>query len=269
MIGIETNTNFLAKIVFFMKNPQRILITGANSGIGEAVALEYAKEGVFIAITGRNEERLAATKKELEAKGATVDARVLNVTDEAAMAVWVKSLAEDGPIDLVIANAGVGFGAGTKMSLHERAVKTFEVNVNGVFNTVHPAIDVMKQQGHGQIAIVSSVAGFLGLPGNPAYSASKNAVRAYAESLRGTYANRNIEVNVICPGYVISRMTAQNKHAMPFLMTSEKAAKIIVKGLAKNKARIAFPFPTFSLIRTLQALPYFIADKLLRVGPKK
>ena len=252
-----------------MKNPKRILITGANSGIGEALALEYAAEGVFLAISGRNEERLQAVTKELQAKGATVDARVINVTDEAAMAVWIKSLAEEGPLDLVVANAGVGFGAGTKMSLHERAIKTFEVNVTGVFNTVHPAIDVMKQQGFGQIAIVSSIAGFLGMPGNPAYSASKNTVRAYGESLRGAYANRNIEVNVICPGYVISRMTAQNNHKMPFLMTSEKASKIIRKGLAKNKARIAFPFPMFALIRSLQALPYFIADKLLRAAPKK
>jgi short-subunit dehydrogenase len=252
-----------------MKNPQRILITGANSGIGEAVALQYAAEGVFLAISGRNEDRLNAITKELEAKGATVDARLIDVSDEAAMAIWIKTMAEEGGIDLIIANAGIGIGVSAEMSLHEVAKKTFDINVNGVFNTVHPAIDVMKKQGHGQIAIVSSIAGFLGLPGNPAYSASKNAVRAYGESLRGTYANRNIEVNVICPGYVVSRMTAPNKHSMPFLMTSEKAAKIIVNGLAKNKARIAFPFPTFGAIRTLQALPYFIADKLLRIGPKK
>jgi len=252
-----------------MKNPKRILITGANSGIGEALALEYAKDGVFLAISGRNEERLNAVSKQLQAKGATVDAKVINVADEAAMSVWIKSLAENAPLDLVIANAGIGIGADKNNSLHEVAKKTFEVNVNGVFNTVHPAIDVMKQQGYGQIVIVSSIAGFLGLPGNPAYSASKNAVRAYAESLRGTYAHRNIKVNAVCPGYVVSRMTAPNKHPMPFLMTSEKAARIIIKGLAKNKARIAFPFPTFAFIRTLQALPYFIADRLLRTMPKK
>ena len=252
-----------------MKNPQRILITGANSGIGEAIALEYAVEGVFLAISGRDADRLEATAKALRDKGAEVDAKLIDVTDEAGMAAWIKYVSQAGALDLVIANAGVGIGVGAKMNLHDVAKKTFDVNVTGVFNTVHPAIDVMKKQGFGQIAIVSSIAGFLGLPGNPAYSASKNAVRAYGESLRGTYAHRNIEVNVICPGYVESRMTAPNKHPMPFLMTSDKAAKIIVKGLAKNKARIAFPFPTFGMIRTLQALPYFIADRLLRSGPKK
>lgn len=256
-----------------MKNPKTIMITGANSGIGEALALEYAEEyakkGVYLAISGRDSERLNDIKTRLEALGATVDARLIDVTDEAAMAVWVKEIAEKYPLDLVIANAGIGITSEHKMSLHERTKKTFDINVTGVFNTIHPAIDVMKKQGHGQVAIVSSIAGFLGLPGNAAYSASKNAVRAYGEALRGTYAARNIKVNVICPGFVTTRLTANNKFTMPFLMNSERAAKIIIKGLKQNKARIGFPFPTYAFIRTLQALPYFVADRLMRGKIKK
>ena len=252
-----------------MENPKRIVITGGSSGIGEGLAHAYAKPGVFLAITGRNQGRLESVANELRAKGAEVEARLLNVTDETAMAVWIKELDEVAPIDLVIANAGIGISSDTHMSLHGRALATFDVNVTGVFNTVHPALELMKKRKTGQIAIMSSIAGFLGIPGAPAYSASKNAVRAYGEALRGSYAKQGIEVNVICPGYVVSRLTDTNKFSMPFLMQTDRAAEIIRKGLASNKARIGFPWQMYTMIRLLQALPYIIADKLLPKGGKK
>ncbi|MEE8258273.1 MAG: SDR family NAD(P)-dependent oxidoreductase, partial [Sphingomonadales bacterium] len=167
-----------------MKNPKNILITGASSGIGQEIALLYAKAGINLVITGRDKKRLLATATTLEKKGAGVIARVLDVTDQKAMAAFIVEVDKKTPLDLVIANAGIGVQHGDFKTLDEAAKATFEVNVFGVFNTIHPALAVMKERGRGQIALVSSLAGYIGLPGAPIYSASKNAVRAYGESLR-------------------------------------------------------------------------------------
>ena len=247
----------------FMKDPKNILITGASSGIGQEVALLYAKEGINLVITGRNKERLFATAKTLEEKGAGVIARVLDVTDQKAMAAFIAEVDKKTPLDLVIANAGIGVQSGDFKTLDEAAKATFEVNVFGVFNTVHPALAVMKERGRGQIALLSSLAGYIGLPSSPIYSASKNAVRAYGESLRAIHAPRGVEVNVICPGWVRSRITDRNQYQMPFFMEAPKAAKIIVKGLAKNKGRIAFPWPMVALIKFMTILPISWALKIL------
>jgi short-subunit dehydrogenase len=122
----------------------------------------------------------------------------------------------------------------------------------------------MTARHQGQVGIVSSVAGIIGIPGFGAYSASKNAVRAYGEAIRVPFGKKGVEINVICPGFVVSRITNHNGFKMPFLMTSEKAAKIIANGLSKNKPRIAFPFPTYATIRLLQILPIWLKDLILK-----
>lgn len=250
-----------------MKNPRNILITGGSSGIGEALALHYAAAGIFLALSGRDTERLEAVAARCRERGAAVTAEALDVTDRAAMEAWLRQVDDKNPLDLVIANAGVGFGA--SKSLADIAEVTFSVNVSGVFHTVHPAIDAMKTRGQGQIAILSSIAGLIGMPNHPAYSASKNAVRAYGEAMRGAMSRHGIEVNVICPGFVESRMTAENRFHMPFLMNSEKAASIIARGLARNKSRIAFPWPTYYAARLATFLPNGLLTRLLSMGPKK
>ena len=239
-----------------MKNPKNILITGASSGIGEALAGDYAGPGVTLAITGRDKKRLAAVAKALEGKGARVIAQIVDATDEKAMAAFVKETDKKAPLDLVIANAGVGVQSGDFKTMHEAAVFTNRVNVGGVFNTVHPALEILKGRGRGQIAIVSSLAGLIGLPGSPIYSASKNAVRAYGEALRAVYRGRGIEVNVICPGWVRSRITDRNEYDMPFFMEADRASAIIRRGLAKNKGRIAFPWQMAALMKVITVLPH-------------
>ena len=145
-----------------------------------------------------------------------------------------------------------------------------DINVNGVFNTVHPAIRLMQPRAHGQIAIISSLAGYHGSPTSPAYSTSKACVKAYGEGLRGLYARHGIEINVVCPGFVKSPMTATNKFPMPFLMETDKAIKALRQGLEKNQGRITFPWQ-LSLIygAMVRFLPEWLFDRIFRVMPKK
>jgi len=246
-----------------MRHPQSILITGASSGIGEALALHYARDGVYLALSGRNRERLEDVAERCRTQGAEVVPEVIDVTDAAAMQAWIARIDEAKPLDLVIANAGVGIAPSKEVSLQEATERTFAVNVHGVFNTIHPALERMKARNAGQIAVMSSIAGYLGLSTAVPYSASKVAVKAYAEALRGAYWGR-VEVNVICPGFVESRMTARNRFPMPFLWGSEKAARVIARRLARNTAVIAFPWPMVLFLGTLSRLPRGLAIALLR-----
>ncbi len=262
------NTDNLA----VMNNPKTILITGASSGIGAALALHYAKQGVFLALSGRNADRLKEIADQCRGKGADVETALVDVTDQQAMESWITDLYADHPIDLVIANAGISGGTGGRKEGEpvSEARKIFDVNVTGVFNTVEPALNAMQEKNaKGQIAIISSLAGFRGWPTSPAYSASKGAVRFYGEGLRGALRNTDISINVICPGFVTSPMTDVNNFPMPMKMSAEKAADIIAKGLAKDKSRICFPWPMYFLVWFIGILPDFLAQKLLSKAPDK
>jgi short-subunit dehydrogenase len=263
-----------------MRDPRTILITGASSGIGEALAVEYAKHDVFLALSGRDPARLEEVRVRCRNRGAMFDARVIDVTDAEAMAAWIAEIEAKRPLDLVIANAGVSAGTGGGRERPDQVRNVLAINVDGVMNTVLPAIEAMLAREpaqadakpttkRGQIAIMSSLASFRGLPGAPAYCASKAAVRSYGEAMRGELHHRGIEVNVICPGYIRSRMTERNKFPMPMLMDAERAARKIKRGLRRNRGRIAFPLTMYVLIRLIAALPVALIDPMLRVLPKK
>ncbi len=245
---------------------KHVLITGASSGIGEALALLYAAPGVTLSLSGRDSERLEAVGRACRAAGAEVSAEVLDVTVRDAMAVWTRARDTVRPLDLVIANAGVSGGLGENIAVTQRI---FAVNVDGVLNTVLPALELMRPRKRGHVAINSSLASFRGVGGAPAYSATKAAVRVWGEGLRGALAPENIGVSVICPGFVVSRMTAVNKFPMPFLMDTEKAAEIIKRGIAANKGRIAFPGVMMFGVWLLAALPDAVADWVTRKLPAK
>jgi short-subunit dehydrogenase len=249
--------------------PNHIVITGASSGIGEALAAAYASPGTRLALTGRDQARLEAVADLCRNKGAEVEAARLDVTEAQAMAEWFERQHDARPLDLVIANAGVAIPIGYGPGRAERARHTLAVNVTGVINTVEPAIALMAARGHGQIAIMSSLAGFRGLPSVPVYSASKAAVKAYGEALRVSFAPKGIAVSVICPGFVKSRITDSNDFPMPFLMDAARAAAIIKHGLARNRARIAFPFRLYAAVWLLAGLPPALVDRLLARMPEK
>ena len=152
-----------------MKDPKSILITGASSGIGEALALLYAKQGVFLALNGRNSDRLAQVAEACRAKGADVQTALVDVTQSQPMAEWVQGEDQEHPFDLVIANAGISGGtAGHQVGEPvSQARQIFDVNLIGVLNTIEPILNDMINRKSGQIAIISSLAGYRGWPGAP------------------------------------------------------------------------------------------------------
>ncbi len=258
-----------------MKNPKHILITGASSGIGQGLAEYYAGDGAYLYLTGRNVERLQAVAQACRDKGAVVEANVIDVTDADAMKEWITGFEH---LDLAIANAGISGGTGGHKAGEPvaQARTIFDTNITGVLNTFEPALEKMKIQtstppckAKGQIAIVSSLAGLRGYPSAPGYSASKGAVRFYGEAMRGVLKPNNIEVNVIFPGFVTSRITEANDFPMPLKMNADKAAKIIAKGLARNKGRIAFPWPMYAMAWLIGILPDGLAQKILAKAPVK
>lgn len=249
--------------------PVSMVITGASSGIGRALALAYAGPGVRLALSGRDRGRLEETLIECRQRGAEAVGAVVDVADRAAMADWIAAQDRARPLDLVIANAGISAGAGGKGEDEEQTRTIFAVNLAGVINTVWPAISAMRPRRAGRIAIVSSIAGFRGIPGAPAYSASKAAVMAWGDALRGWLGDDGIRVSVVCPGYVRTRMTAANRFPMPFLMDADQAARIVKRGIERNKARIVFPWPMHIAAWLLGALPVGLTDPILRRMPKK
>ncbi|MGH6939981.1 SDR family NAD(P)-dependent oxidoreductase [Hypericibacter sp.] len=252
-----------------LDRPQRILITGASSGIGAALASAYAASGVSLVLGGRDQGRLASAEASCRAKGAEIETAAIDVVDAGAVRRWIEAADDRAPLDLVIANAGISAGTGTDGESEAQARAIFATNVDGVANTVWPALRRMERRGQGQIALMSSLAAFRGFPGAPAYCASKAAIRVWGEGLRGEYRAKGVAITVICPGYVESPMTAVNDFPMPFLMNAERAARIIRRGLARNRARIAFPLPMYFGAWLLGVLSPGLTDPLLARLPKK
>lgn len=250
-------------------DPRSILITGASSGLGAALAETYAAPGRFLALNGRNAGRLAAVAAACRAKGAEVRADVTDVAARDAMFAWVEEIDDAHAVDLVIANAAVSHGTSGEKEFDAQARRVFEVNLHGVLNTIHPLVPRMSARGHGQIGIVSSIAAFHGIPGSAAYSASKAAVKCYGEGLRGLLAPRGVGVSVICPGYVRTPMVANIPFRMPFIMSAERAAGIIRARLARNVSRIGFPLPMLFLSWLGGAMPAALADAIFARMPQR
>ena len=251
-----------------MKDPKSILITGASGGLGAALARAYAAPGVALALTGRNEARLEASAESCREHGAEVATTVIDVIDAEALAAWIAEIDERRPLDLVIANAGISGGtAGGEGP--EQTRRIFAVNLDGAINTILPVIPRMRARRRGQLALMSSLAAFRALPGSPAYSASKAAVKFWGEALRGSLWRDGVGVSVICPGYVRTPMTDINTYPMPMLMDAATAAARIKRGLARNRARIAFPLPMYVLVWLLGALPPALTDPLFARLPGK
>ena len=198
-----------------------------------------------------------------------MDASAVDAADAAAMETWIAAADARAPLDLVIANAGVGAGTDSGDEPAAQVRKVFSVNIDGVANTVLPIIPAMRTRRKGHIVLMSSLASFMGLAGAPAYSASKAAVRTWGEGLRGWLAPDHVTVSVICPGFVTTRMTAKNAYPMPFLMDCDRATRIMRKGLDRGKGRIAYPTLFYLSILLAASLPLALRDFWINRLPKK
>ncbi len=256
-------------------NPNRkfshVVVTGASGGIGAALALHYAQEGIVLSMTGRNPERLGETARQCRERGAQVHTGIIDVTNREGMETWLGGIDDANPVDIVIANSGISAGTGGILHGEDpgQVRRLFEVNVTGVLNTVEPLLPRMIARGKGHVALMSSLAAFRGWPGAPAYCASKAAVKVYGEGLRGALRKTGVRVHVICPGFVRSRMTDANDYPMPFLIGADKAARIIASGIERNKGRIAFPLPAHCAAWMFGAMPDFLAQAILKKSPAK
>ncbi len=246
--------------------PKHIVITGASSGIGAALARVYGASGRKLSLIGRDCRRLEAVASDARARGGDVDIYVSDVTDPDAIERVLTTCDLLQPVDLLIASAGIGGRAslapdGGEPSNVARQILT--TNTLGVINTVTPLLPRFIARKRGQIAIVSSLAGLVSLPACPAYCASKAATRAYGAALRGLMAPSGVAVAVICPGFVDTPMSASLPFRPPFLWTADRAARHVARALARGQREILFPWPLAVAVRMLSILPTALTDRVL------
>ncbi len=246
--------------------PNHVAITGASSGIGAALARQYAKPGTRLSLLARNPARLEQVAAQCRAKGAAVAITPSDVTDRQAMADWIADSEAQAPLDLFIANAGIGGVAALKQGPGEPAEKTaalFAINMQGVANGVAPLVPRLVARRRGQIAIIGSLAGLVGLPQAPGYSASKAAVGAYGDALRRQLSPFGIRISVVHPGFVETPMSQDVPFRHLFVWSAERAARHIALKLARGRGQIIFPWQLGALAFLARALPHRLSDAIL------
>lgn len=264
-----------------------MLITGASSGIGAALALEYARTGAHLSLCARTQQTLATVAQACrEAGAASVTATVLDVTDRERTEAWVRQVDAEHPLDLVVANAGISAGTlGAGVSPERATHRMWDTNVMGCLNVVLPVLPRMEAAGRGHLVAVSSLASYFPMPLSPAYAASKAGLRMMFECLRQKYRGR-VDFSVVCPGFVKTGMTGAlnavpclvrsscvrlatpvlfdlvQQKSLPFEITVEDAARRIRRGIDNNDAVIAFPWLAYFFVWSLSSMPPAIQDAL-------
>jgi short-subunit dehydrogenase len=237
----------------------RVVITGASSGIGEALARHYAGEGAVLGLISRR------------APAAGLPGKVIHypadVTDVSALG---RVAADFGTPDLVIANAGVGVGThGEDIADVEKLRRVLDVNVAGLAATLAAFAPGMRKAGRGTLAGIASVAGFRGLAGNGAYCASKAAAIAWMESLRAELYGSGVCVVCVCPGYIDTPMTRVNRFRMPFLLPADEAARRIARAIAAKRRLAVIPWQMAAVSVLLRLMPGWLYDRLASAAPRK
>jgi short-subunit dehydrogenase len=251
------NTFWKDKVVF---------LTGASSGIGEALTIEIAKQGAVLGLLARREELLKALAAKCETVGGKTRIFACDVVDTEAVQTAADALRDEfGRIDILIANAGVsGKDKDTQAIKPEFVKKVIEINLMGAVNAVYACLPQMLERGNGQLVAISSLAGFRGLPKSAAYSASKGAMTNLFESIRLDVQDKGVLVTIIQPGFIKTPLTAGRKSKMPFLMELEDAVPFFLKAIEKKKKFAAFPWQLASIVRLGRIFPAWIYDKIAR-----
>ena len=235
------------------------IVTGASSGIGLTMALELAKRGSKVGLLARREDELRSLRDRIRTAGGTADYAVADISDRSATLAAIASLRSAlGPVDLLIANAGVGstnVRADLKMTEADRVIRT---NLLGVMYSIEAVLPEMLERKTGTIAGISSLASYKGLPGAAAYCASKAGLSAYLESLRILYRSSGVKFSTVCPGFIATPMTSRNK-GMFLVIPPDVAARRMIDAIARGKKVYNFPWLTYRLMR----LTYWLPDWML------
>lgn len=246
-----------------------IFITGASSGIGEALAVRLATPGRHLGLLARREEELQRVAAQCRSRGASVSIFPADVRDAAVVQAAARQfLRTVGSVDVVIANAGVSRRDNESQNEADLSRQIIETNLLGVIYSLTPFIDDMDRAGAGSLVAISSVAGVRGLPNAGAYSASKAAVNTWMESLRIRLRGR-VHVMTVCPGFVTTPMTASNRFRMPWLVTAENAAERIERGIVRQQPVLVFPAPMRALFAVTRLLPRAVFEAVAAWGTSR
>lgn len=251
-----------------MSQTQRVVITGASSGIGAELARHYARTGAVLGLIARRARALEELAASLATPCAIYPADVRD--ERQLLAAGADFTASYGCPDIVVANAGISIGTLTEYA-EDLSVfsEVLEVNLLGIVRTFQPFIACMRERGRGALAGIASVAGYRGLAGASAYCASKAAAITYLESLRLELRGSGITVTTICPGYVATPMTEDNPYSMPFLMSADKAAERIAALIRRGAVHAVIPWQMALAGRVLRVMPNWFYDRLFAGAPRK
>ncbi len=242
-----------------------VMITGASSGIGRGLALNLAGRGAVVGLLARRKEQLDEIVNEIQMNGGKATALPVDVQDEAAVRAAANQLrAELGPIDILIANAGIAGSSDVAQLKAADVARVINVNVLGVVNSVAAVIPEMIERGSGQLVAISSLAAYRGLPKSAAYCASKAAVSAFFESLRLDLKPRGVDVTIIHPGFIKTPLTAGRQAQMPFLLELDEAVEKIVRAIEARRKSYAFPWQLATIVRLGMIMPNFLYDQISR-----
>lgn len=238
----------------------KILITGASSGIGEALAKLYATKDNELFLLARREERLQELQNELAPLTKKTEIIVCDVADFDKLQRKMRELLD---VDMVVLNAGISLGHSLEITPFSEFKKLYDVNVLSNHAILEVLLPKFLEKKSGKIVFISSLASLLSMPSSKVYSSSKRALNAYAEGLRYKYKNDGIKVINILPGFIKSEMTDKNSFKMPFFLSTEAGAKRIYDAIEKEKRFYPFPLRFYCIIKLLNLLPQFLRDKII------
>lgn len=243
-----------------------IVVTGASSGIGAALARLYARQRARLLLIGRDRERLARIAEVCAAEAALVETASVDVRERAAMQTVIREFDARHPLDVVVANAGITniLAPDSPVEAGEVVDRVIATNLLGAFNTLAPAAERMAARGAGRIGLVGSIAGLRGLPYSPAYCASKAGLKAMGDAMRAKLGKYGVSVTVASIGFVETPLDESIASPKPFRMAPERAAARIAAAIGAGRAHVAFPLPVAAAARALSLLPPRLGDAILR-----
>ena len=245
-------------------NGKRVWITGASSGIGEALAKELGSKGAHCFLTARNADKLNQIVSEIIQSGGKAEVFTGDVTDLELMKQIALEITKEAPLDILIANAGTHLFTKPEHFNSAEYLSIMNLNWGGMLHCIESVLPQMIEKKSGRIVGVASLAGFRGLPRAGAYGASKAAMIHFLESIRFHLEKYNVGVTIVNPGFVKTPLTDKNDFKMPFLTDAKDAARIICRGLEKKRDEISFPFPFHIVLKLMRIIPYSIYQWIIK-----